>query len=59
MLKRKFILSTMGSQWRFSEEWDEIRSVFLNNHFDYIVKSRMERVPEVYQKPRKEAIFGV
>lgn len=39
-----------GSQWRLSEDCDEIRSMFLNNHYDYTRKSRMEPVGQGNQK---------
>lgn len=45
-----------GSQWRLSEDCDEIRSMFLNNHYDYTRKSRMEPVGD--KGTRKEAISG-
>lgn len=49
----------MGNPWRFSEECAEIRSVFLNKHFDSVAKSGMERVPMGSKETRKGAIFGV
>ena len=58
LFRSKFTLKTMGSLWRFSEECDEMRSVFLNKHFDSIVKSGMERVPMGSKETRKGAIFG-
>ena len=47
----------MGSQWRLSDEGDEITSVLLNNHYYYSGKSRMEPMGD--KETRKEAIFGV
>lgn len=57
--KENLLLRTMGNLWRFSEECAEIRSVFLNKHFDSVVKSGMERVPMGSKETRKGAIFGV
>lgn len=57
--ERKFTLEDNGKPVEVFRECAEIRSVFLNKHFDSVVKSGMERVPMGSKETRKGAIFGV